>query len=83
MNWIDFVGYTASFFVVLSFLIKQNVNRIRLVNLVGCVLFVIYGIYINSIPIIVPNAFLVFVQLYYLLLHPKKDNSATNSENDI
>ncbi|WGU70387.1 SemiSWEET family transporter [Capnocytophaga canimorsus] len=72
MNWIDFVGYTASFFVVLSFLIKQNVSRIRLVNLVGCVLFVIYGIYINSIPIIVPNAFLVFVQLYYLLLHPKK-----------
>ncbi|WGU68505.1 uroporphyrinogen decarboxylase [Capnocytophaga canimorsus] len=57
MNWIDFVGYTASFFVVLSFLIKQNVSRIRLVNLVGCVLFVIYGIYINSIPIIVPNAF--------------------------
>ncbi|AEK23987.1 SemiSWEET family transporter [Capnocytophaga canimorsus] len=83
MNWIDFVGYTASFFVVLSFLIKQNVSRIRLVNLVGCVLFVIYGIYINSIPIIVPNAFLVFVQLYYLLLHPKKDNSATNRENDI
>ncbi|CEN33564.1 conserved membrane hypothetical protein [Capnocytophaga canimorsus] len=78
-----FVGYTASFFVVLSFLIKQNVSRIRLVNLVGCVLFVIYGIYINSIPIIVPNAFLVFVQLYYLLLHPKKDNSATNRENDI
>ncbi|MFJ1327540.1 SemiSWEET family transporter [Capnocytophaga canimorsus] len=83
MNWIDFVGYTASFFVVLSFLIKQNVSRIRLVNLVGCVLFVIYGIYINSIPIIVPNAFLVFVQLYYLLLHLKKDNSATNRENDI
>ncbi|GJQ04487.1 SWEET family sugar transporter [Capnocytophaga canimorsus] len=83
MNWIDFVGYTASFFVVLSFLIKQNVSRIRLVNLVGCVLFVIYGIYINSIPIIVPNAFLVFVQLYYLLLYPKKDNSATNSENNI
>ncbi|AWL78455.1 SemiSWEET family transporter [Capnocytophaga canimorsus] len=83
MNWIDFVGYTASFFVVLSFLIKQNVSRIRLVNLVGCVLFVIYGIYINSIPIIVPNAFLIFVQLYYLLLHPKKDNSATNRENDI
>ncbi|GIM58185.1 uroporphyrinogen decarboxylase [Capnocytophaga canimorsus] len=83
MNWIDFVGYTASFFVVLSFLIKQNVSRIRLVNLVGCVLFVIYGIYINSIPIIVPNAFLVFVQLYYLLLHPKKDDSATNRENDI
>ncbi len=69
---IDFIGYAASFFVVLSFLLKDNVTYIRLTNLVGCVLFVIYGIYIHSIPIILPNAFLIFVQIYYVFFKKKK-----------
>ncbi|MDO4229144.1 MAG: SemiSWEET family transporter [Capnocytophaga sp.] len=71
---IDLIGYAASFFVVLSFLIKENIIYIRLTNLVGCVLFVIYGFLIDSIPIILPNAFLVFVQIYYVVktLHRKK-----------
>lgn len=63
---IDFIGYAASLFVVLSFLIKENIIYIRLTNLVGCILFVIYGVLIDSIPIILPNAFLVFVQVYYI-----------------
>lgn len=69
---IDFIGYAASFFVVLSFLLKDNVTYIRLTNLVGCVLFVIYGIYIHSVPIILPNAFLIFVQIYYVFFKKKK-----------
>lgn len=69
---IDFIGYAASLFVVLSFLIKENIIYIRLTNLVGCVLFVIYGFLIDSIPIILPNAFLVFVQLYYVFKTKKQ-----------
>lgn len=63
---IDFIGYAASLFVVLSFLIKENIVYIRLTNLIGCVLFVIYGCLIDSIPIVLPNAFLIFVQLFYI-----------------
>nr|WP_314559637.1 uroporphyrinogen decarboxylase [uncultured Capnocytophaga sp.] len=63
---VDFVGYAASLFVVLSFIIKDNLVYIRLTNLVGCVLFVIFGCCINSIPVILPNAFLIIVQLVYL-----------------
>jgi len=33
---------------------------------VGCALFVIYGYFINSIPVILPNAFLVVVQIVYI-----------------
>ena len=33
----NIIGYAASLFIVLSFLIKDNLLYIRLTNLVGCV----------------------------------------------
>lgn len=66
----SYVGYAASFFVVLSFILK-DLRKVRIVNLIGCILFVIYGIYSGMLwPIIIPNAILCFIQLYHLL---KKD----------
>lgn len=43
-NWAEYVGYVASAFVVGSFLLKE-IKTIRLVNLIGCICFVIYGVY--------------------------------------
>lgn len=64
---IDYVGYAASFFVVLSFVLK-NITQIRLVNLVGCICFVLYGVFKDMLwPIIIPNAILCFIQVYYLV----------------
>ena len=63
---IEFIGYTASLFIVLSFLIKDNLVYIRISNLVGCALFVVYGFLINSIPVILPNSFLIIVQIVYI-----------------
>ena len=63
----NYIGYAASFFVVLSFMLK-DITRIRIVNLVGCVLFVLYGIYSNYLwPIIIPNGILCFIQVYHLI----------------
>lgn len=69
----DFMGYGASLFVVLSFLMK-DLKTIRIVNLIGCILFVIYGVMkgggvISAMywPVIIPNVVLCFVQLYNLL----------------
>ena len=63
----NYFGYAASFFVVLSFMLK-DITRIRIVNLVGCILFVLYGIYSNYLwPIIIPNAVLCFIQGYHLI----------------
>ena len=66
MTIVNIIGYAASLFIVLSFLIKDNLLYIRFTNLVGCALFVIYGYFINSIPMILPNAFLVVVQIVYI-----------------
>lgn len=38
MTIVNIIGYAASLFIVLSFLIKDNLLYIRLTNLVGCAL---------------------------------------------
>ncbi|AZB22968.1 uroporphyrinogen decarboxylase [Kaistella haifensis] len=64
----NFIGYGASFFVVLSFILK-DINKIRIVNLIGCILFVIYGVFSDYLwPIIIPNAILCFIQIYHLVI---------------
>lgn len=61
-----FIGYAASFFIVLSFILK-DLRKIRIVNLVGCVCFVIYGYHRGLLwPVIIPNALICFVQIYHL-----------------
>lgn len=63
----NFVGYGASLFIVLSFVLK-DITKIRIVNLLGCILFVIYGVFSDYLwPIIIPNAILCFIQIYHLL----------------
>lgn len=62
----NYIGYAASFFVVLSFILK-DVTKIRIVNLVGCALFVLYGIFSDYLwPVIIPNGILCFIQVYHL-----------------
>ena len=69
-NWSEYVGYLASIFIVVSFLLK-NIKTIRTVNLLGCICFVIYGIYSGMLwPIILPNGILSFIQIYHII---KKD----------
>lgn len=70
---VNYIGYAASFFVVLSFTLK-SVNQIRVLNLIGCVLFVVYG-FLNATtlwPVIIPNGLLSLIQVYHLLKGEKK-----------
>lgn len=63
----SYIGYAASFFIVLSFALK-DLKQIRIVNLVGCICFVVYGIFNGMLwPVIIPNALICFVQVYYLI----------------
>ena len=63
----NYIGYAASFFVVLSFILK-DLQKLRIINLIGCILFVLYGIYSNYLwPVIIPNGILCFIQIYHLM----------------
>ncbi|WP_411893730.1 uroporphyrinogen decarboxylase [Winogradskyella sp. A2] len=68
----EFVGYLASFMVLISFTMK-DVKKLRLVNMTGCVLFILYGFLMPSIriglPIIIANAAILTVNIYYLTIN--------------
>jgi len=70
----EYIGYSASLMVLLSFTMK-NVKTLRLVNMGGCILFVIYGFLMPTLriglPIIVTNVAIFAVNLYYLLWKAK------------
>ncbi|MDQ1098169.1 MULTISPECIES: uroporphyrinogen decarboxylase [Chryseobacterium] len=68
-----YIGYSASLFIVLSFILK-DVRKIRIVNLIGCICFVIYGIFSGMLwPVIIPNGLICFIQLYHLMAGKKAD----------
>ena len=66
----DWTGYLASVLVLSSFLMK-NIRKLRTVNILGCVTFVIYGFMLNSWPVIITNVAIAGVNFYYLIFGRK------------
>jgi len=66
----EWIGYLASLFVLLSFLMK-NIITLRYVNSIGCLFFAAYGILLDSWPIIITNVAIVCVNFYYLFINKK------------
>ncbi|HEY9184389.1 MAG TPA: uroporphyrinogen decarboxylase [Salegentibacter sp.] len=64
----EWIGYIASFFVAISFFMK-NIITLRIVNTIGCIAFIVYGVLINSWPVIATNAIIVGVNFYYLFIN--------------
>jgi uncharacterized protein with PQ loop repeat len=65
----EWVGYLASLVLMISFLMK-NINTLRIINSIGAILFVIYGILlVTSWPIIITNTFILGVNIYFLSKH--------------
>lgn len=71
---IEIIGYLASIVILCSFLMK-DVKKLRRVNIVGCLLFVVYGFMMPTIrvglPIIITNAAIMGINIYYSFLVKK------------
>lgn len=65
MNW-EILGTIASIIVLISFIMKGERN-IRLVNIIGAVCFVVYGIMINAFSVWFLNGALTLIHIYKLL----------------
>jgi hypothetical protein len=72
---IELFGYAASFFVAVS-LIMVSLLRLRILNLIGCTFFVVYGALIGSFPIVLTNSFIMAVNVYFLIQMYRKDISS-------
>jgi uncharacterized protein with PQ loop repeat len=53
----------------------KEVKKLRIVNMTGCILFILYGFLMPSIriglPIIIANAAILTVNIYYLTTNKK------------
>jgi uncharacterized protein with PQ loop repeat len=74
---IEIIGYLASSLVAVSFLMK-SMKKLRLINTVGAVFFVIYSYAIKAWPVAAINLFIVIINIY----HISKDKSDMSSETD-
>lgn len=63
--FIELLGIVASLFVISAFICK-DVKKIRILDSVGAVLYIVYGILIHSFANILLNSFLIIVQIYHL-----------------
>lgn len=63
---IEMVGYIGSALVLLSFLMV-SVYKLRVVNSLGSVVCVIYGMIIHAYPTVVMNLCLIAINVYYLV----------------
>ncbi|MCD4827609.1 MAG: YgjV family protein [Acholeplasmataceae bacterium] len=72
-NLVEWIGYIASLIVLIS-LVMSSVKKLRWINMVGSVIFAVYGVLIASYPVAVMNLGIVIVNVYYLVqLYGKKD----------
>lgn len=62
---VEWLGYFASVLVAISFLMK-SINKLRLLNTIGAVCFVIYAITIKAFPVALINFIIICINVYFL-----------------
>lgn len=71
MNWFELIGIAGTLFVLLSFLMK-DLKKVRIINIIGAVLFVVYGILIKALSTWLLNLILIIVHIVYLMKEKNK-----------
>ena len=66
MNWVEILGYVASFLVAIS-LMMSSIVRLRWLNLAGGITFSVYGFIIGAYPVAAVNAFIACINVYFLI----------------
>ena len=64
----EWVGYAAMLALLISFMMK-DVRKLRSINSIGAILFIIYGFMLDiSWPIVITNASILCLNIYYLFI---------------
>ncbi|NPA42797.1 MAG: uroporphyrinogen decarboxylase [Chlorobi bacterium] len=63
---VELVGYAATVVLIASFAIDDFL-LFRIVNSVGCFLFILYGILKKATPVTITNLAIVSLNLYYII----------------
>jgi hypothetical protein len=67
----ELTGYAASVLVAAS-LMMSNIVRLRVLNMLGALTFVVYGALIEAWPVAFMNTFIVGINIWYLVQMRRK-----------
>jgi len=70
MNW-EIFGYIGTVLILVSFLI-ENVFKLRLVNTIGAIFWLVYGIGIMAKPTIVVNSAVIIIHGIWFIKQKKE-----------
>lgn len=65
MSGVEIIGYVASALLLLA-MMMTSVIRLRIINTVGCVMYVVYGLCIGSYPVALMNTAIACVNIVYI-----------------
>ena len=63
---IELLGYLATITTIVSMLFSIQI-RLRAANLIACMIWVIYGIQMNAMPIIIVNSIIFIIHSVWLI----------------
>ena len=66
MNWIEGLGYVATIVTLISMMVKDMVF-LRVINSVGCLLWIGYGLLTESIPVLIVNTVILAIHIFKLV----------------
>lgn len=73
INYLEWIGYLGSVIVAIS-LTMTSMVKLRWFNLLGALIFTIYGLAIGAIPVALVNGFITIIDIYYLfVIYTSKD----------
>ena len=80
---IEVIGYVGSLLVLVSFLMT-SVFKLRIVNMIGSLIFMVYALIIRSYPTALMNGALVLINLHFLwkMSHHEKAYDVVRVKND-
>ena len=65
-SYSEYIGHIGSVLIAISFMMS-NIKTLRIINLIGAIVFTIYGVIIQSYPVIILDSFIIITDIYYLL----------------
>lgn len=63
---IDLIGYIGIIVVLIAFMMT-DMTKLRIVNIIACSIYVVYGILIHAKPTIILNVLVILLNLYFLI----------------
>ena len=70
INW-DIFGYIGTVVVLYSFTI-ENIVKLRLINAIGSMFWIVYGVGTMAWPTIIVNSCVLMIHVYWFIKHHKE-----------